>query len=845
MKSSVSLLILLLLLIGNTSFAQKLSDYEKKLDRLLYNTNSYIVEFDGCLSGLYAIAAKGQKINKYSQSSCNHETPWDVAHIQDSAFYQSVAQSHPELFKSFNKLNEVCKQVVIDLKMERLDETKLSNHFERFEKSCQSLQLNSEALRSKWRKEALLLLPKELANYMEHNFQQFKDLQHYLRQDLAANFPEALLRKNLEDTDSLLVLLEVKSEQDSKLKLLMYSIQGCQQNKKYYLNELDFKNTQSAKYRNDFYYQIHNHYNNGLVQMLRTHYNTPYSLFIPIKPFHNQTAEKTKLPDVRFKTVHTETYEKPINHWNFKDADALGELTGTLNLAVRKTNQNTVALFKLQAEIEQRRTRGRGTVKLYHEFSLNLGDIEGALGRLKPGSGNQNEAFPLISTQVNNLMALLEDTKIIYQLIELQLDDEARKPDDFEAIEALVQQYRQLMQDFEAQLKVLEKNINKANSPKLMGQDNWSKTTRALEGYCQELRAEANAVEGKTLTESAANNYDYTKIEKAYQSLLEQEINMMSGIKKLGSSNGNCPYGTFEDVLDRGLEQHRKALRFQDSTHIPFSEGYARLIDVYNNALEYYNKFSRQGSERDSDYAKYYHKTPVVNALLLYKAVQLPAAKTILPPTPIPPPAPKKDTTVAPSPKKEATKMTKEYIQGCKPNNILFLIDISASMKSKEKLEHFKNDLVSIKALMRPEDKISIISFEGKCVIELKQSSILDQNKWEKVIDKLSSSGGTRFNEGLELAYDYMYKITDPKYNNRVVLISDGEFMVNDKSTALVQVAGQNHQIAFSALIYNSHAMLLEKILALTALTTGNYALITGKDDGAAVLFEEFSILKE
>ena len=149
------------------------------------------------------------------------------------------------------------------------------------------------------------------------------------------------------------------------------------------------------------------------------------------------------------------------------------------------------------------------------------------------------------------------------------------------------------------------------------------------------------------------------------------------------------------------------------------------------------------------------------------------------------------DSIEAPKPE-----MTKNYIEKCKPNNILFLVDISSSMRSKDKLDHFKNDLLKIKNLMREEDKISIITFQGEAHIKLKQTPILRDKKWIKVFEKLKGSGGTHFNEGLSFAYSYMKEMLASEYNNRILLISDGEFNISHQSLDLIQESSKNEHIA-------------------------------------------------
>ena len=128
--------------------------------------------------------------------------------------------------------------------------------------------------------------------------------------------------------------------------------------------------------------------------------------------------------------------------------------------------------------------------------------------------------------------------------------------------------------------------------------------------------------------------------------------------------------------------------------------------------------------------------------------------------------------------------------------------------------------------------------------MQLKKSTVLNRNKWEKAIDNLKSSGGTHFDDGLAFAYDYMQQNLKSHYNNRILLISDGEFEVCEKLKKMVADALKNNRIVFSALLYNSLAQAYPKIQELTNSGGGSYSLISGKSDGTLLLFKEFAVLK-
>jgi Ca-activated chloride channel homolog len=145
---------------------------------------------------------------------------------------------------------------------------------------------------------------------------------------------------------------------------------------------------------------------------------------------------------------------------------------------------------------------------------------------------------------------------------------------------------------------------------------------------------------------------------------------------------------------------------------------------------------------------------------------------------------------------------------------------------------------------MRAEDLISIVSFEGKAVLQLKKTGVLDRKKWEKAIDNLKSSGGTHFADGIDFAYTYMKENLEKGYNNRILLVSDGEFEVSDNIKQMVENAAKDNQIVFSALIYNPKAEVYPKIQYLAKRSGGNYSLISSKSDGVPMLYLEFAILK-
>jgi Mg-chelatase subunit ChlD len=125
-------------------------------------------------------------------------------------------------------------------------------------------------------------------------------------------------------------------------------------------------------------------------------------------------------------------------------------------------------------------------------------------------------------------------------------------------------------------------------------------------------------------------------------------------------------------------------------------------------------------------------------------------------------------------------------LKGCASNNMVFLLDVSGSMQSPEKLPLLKKSIKLLIRIMRPEDFVSIVIYAGKGSLLLAPTSAKELNKIEKAIEKLQSKGQTNVIDGLKLAL----KTADKSYirngNNKIILATDGEFVINNELESIV-----------------------------------------------------------
>lgn len=118
------------------------------------------------------------------------------------------------------------------------------------------------------------------------------------------------------------------------------------------------------------------------------------------------------------------------------------------------------------------------------------------------------------------------------------------------------------------------------------------------------------------------------------------------------------------------------------------------------------------------------------------------------------------------------------------PNsNYVFLIDVSGSMSSPDKLELLKTGFKTMVDNLRDRDRVAIVVYAGAAAVLLPSTYADDKNRIKKAIDKLGAGGSTAGAQGIKTAYEIATENFITGGNNRVILGSDGDFNVGISST--------------------------------------------------------------
>ncbi|MGB0370574.1 MAG: vWA domain-containing protein [Opitutales bacterium] len=111
-------------------------------------------------------------------------------------------------------------------------------------------------------------------------------------------------------------------------------------------------------------------------------------------------------------------------------------------------------------------------------------------------------------------------------------------------------------------------------------------------------------------------------------------------------------------------------------------------------------------------------------------------------------------------------------------SNLVFLVDVSGSMSSANKLGLVKKALIELSQKLDERDRVAIVTYAGSSGLALPSTTANNQATIEHALNNLKSGGSTNGAQGIQLAYQVAQEHFVEGGNNRVILCTDGDFNV-------------------------------------------------------------------
>jgi len=175
------------------------------------------------------------------------------------------------------------------------------------------------------------------------------------------------------------------------------------------------------------------------------------------------------------------------------------------------------------------------------------------------------------------------------------------------------------------------------------------------------------------------------------------------------------------------------------------------------------------------------------------------------------------------------------------PNNIVFLLDVSASMMTPERLPLVKIAMKKLLYSLRSIDRVSIVTYASGVNLVLPSTTADNKDEIAAKIDGLKARGNTEGGKGIREAYKVATENFIKGGNNEIVLATDGDFDLDKSNAALYNFI--KHEAADGIIIsvvgVGKIPMAIKQMQTIADKGQGSYIHIKTKEEALNVLVDE------
>lgn len=176
------------------------------------------------------------------------------------------------------------------------------------------------------------------------------------------------------------------------------------------------------------------------------------------------------------------------------------------------------------------------------------------------------------------------------------------------------------------------------------------------------------------------------------------------------------------------------------------------------------------------------------------------------------------------------------------PANLVFLLDVSGSMRSADKLPLLKSGLEMLTQQLGENDRVAIAVYAGASGLVLPSTSADRKEQILEALDQLRAGGSTNGGAGIELAYRVAVQNSVDGGINRVILATDGDFNVGvtdrGQLTRLIEEKARSG-VFLTVLGFGTGNLQDATMEQLADKGNGAYAYIDSEKEARKVLVEQ------
>jgi len=176
------------------------------------------------------------------------------------------------------------------------------------------------------------------------------------------------------------------------------------------------------------------------------------------------------------------------------------------------------------------------------------------------------------------------------------------------------------------------------------------------------------------------------------------------------------------------------------------------------------------------------------------------------------------------------------------PTNLVFLLDVSGSMQSPDKLPLLKRAFGLLVEQLRPEDRVGIVVYAGNSGVVLEPTPGDEKDAILSAIQVLRAGGSTAGEAGIRGAYRLAEEHLDVEGIHRVVLATDGDFNIGPSSDAeMIRLIEEKREsgVFLTVLGFGTGNLKDSKMEQIANHGNGSYHYVDSIHEARRVLVEE------
>jgi len=178
------------------------------------------------------------------------------------------------------------------------------------------------------------------------------------------------------------------------------------------------------------------------------------------------------------------------------------------------------------------------------------------------------------------------------------------------------------------------------------------------------------------------------------------------------------------------------------------------------------------------------------------------------------------------------------------PSNLVFLLDVSGSMRDRNKLPLLKQAMRLLVEQLTEDDRVAIVTYASDAGLKLESTCASNRRKIVNAIDALKAGGSTHGSAGIQLAYEQAGQHFVEGGTNRVILATDGDLNVgitdDDELVKLIRKKARSG-VFLTVLGFGTGNLKDSKLEKLADHGNGLYAYVDNLREARKVLIEQIA----